>query len=210
MKNQHILFAFLSLFLLLGIYGCHYDLTGDSPNPDPDPDPCENVICYNGGVCVNGDCDCPPGFIGANCQTELAPEYMRITGVSLNKWPEKRRSGENWDLQVGHFNNTTTPDIFFEFQKNGVSIGKTDHYSNCTLSGSPYEYSGFSYTVPVSAEILVKIWDYDKNQFDGYINDEMTSAKFVPLDWSSGLKDKLSISKGNPGFAFDLHVEWLF
>ena len=30
-------------------------------------DPCEDVDCYNGGWCVDGDCECPPGFYGKYC-----------------------------------------------------------------------------------------------------------------------------------------------
>ncbi|UTW64500.1 hypothetical protein KFE98_10290 [bacterium SCSIO 12741] len=33
-------------------------------------DKCEEVSCSNGGVCVDGTCECPSGFSGENCQTE--------------------------------------------------------------------------------------------------------------------------------------------
>lgn len=32
-------------------------------------DRCQSVICQNGGFCVDGSCDCPPGVSGTNCQT---------------------------------------------------------------------------------------------------------------------------------------------
>ncbi len=32
-------------------------------------DPCEEVNCLNGGICIEGDCDCPDNFIGNNCET---------------------------------------------------------------------------------------------------------------------------------------------
>lgn len=34
-------------------------------------DNCENVVCQNGGQCVDGTCDCPSGFTGANCETAV-------------------------------------------------------------------------------------------------------------------------------------------
>ena len=37
-------------------------------------DPCENTICQNGGNCVDGACNCPTGFTGANCQTVVATD----------------------------------------------------------------------------------------------------------------------------------------
>lgn len=32
-------------------------------------DPCANVTCLNGGVCIDGSCNCPDGFTGPNCGT---------------------------------------------------------------------------------------------------------------------------------------------
>lgn len=32
--------------------------------------PCRKVECQNGGVCVDGTCDCPAGYTGENCQTD--------------------------------------------------------------------------------------------------------------------------------------------
>lgn len=31
-------------------------------------DECKDVVCENGGTCVNGTCECPIGYEGANCE----------------------------------------------------------------------------------------------------------------------------------------------
>lgn len=40
-----------------------------SCNKDEETDPCENVSCLNNGYCDNGQCVCPLGFSGVNCET---------------------------------------------------------------------------------------------------------------------------------------------
>ncbi|WNJ21115.1 hypothetical protein [Pontibacter sp. G13] len=36
-------------------------------------DPCDGKICENGGTCIDGECECPEGFIGPNCNINLDP-----------------------------------------------------------------------------------------------------------------------------------------
>ena len=54
--HKYLIFSFLFVFLV----SCQKD-------------PCENISCQNGGTCVDGDCDCPAGFIGPDCGIELNP-----------------------------------------------------------------------------------------------------------------------------------------
>ncbi|MEO0897668.1 MAG: hypothetical protein AAFY71_14785 [Bacteroidota bacterium] len=36
-------------------------------------DPCEDVECQNGGICLDGTCDCPENFFGRDCEFQLDP-----------------------------------------------------------------------------------------------------------------------------------------
>jgi hypothetical protein len=38
-------------------------------------DACKDVVCKNGGTCVNGTCSCPYAFNGTNCETEVRSTY---------------------------------------------------------------------------------------------------------------------------------------
>lgn len=51
MKLKHF-----TLFLFIAFWGCKED------------DQCDDVSCFNGGTCVDGLCDCPPGYSGPNCE----------------------------------------------------------------------------------------------------------------------------------------------
>lgn len=39
-------------------------------------DPCDDITCENGGICVEGDCDCPEGFAGNFCESFDLQQYF--------------------------------------------------------------------------------------------------------------------------------------
>ncbi len=39
-------------------------------------DPCDDVICNNGGDCIEGNCDCPTGYEGTTCDVESRTKYL--------------------------------------------------------------------------------------------------------------------------------------
>ncbi|MBS1773217.1 MAG: calcium-binding EGF-like domain-containing protein [Bacteroidetes bacterium] len=39
-------------------------------------DACKNVVCNNGGTCVNGTCSCPTGFYGATCDSLVRNKFL--------------------------------------------------------------------------------------------------------------------------------------
>lgn len=57
MKAIHFFYSILFLAVLQ--YACQ--------------EPCDEVVCQNGGVCVEGECDCPEGFLGENCEIKIDP-----------------------------------------------------------------------------------------------------------------------------------------
>lgn len=43
-------------------------------------DPCVDLECQNGGLCIDGDCDCPENFFGKECEFQLDPCTIRQCG----------------------------------------------------------------------------------------------------------------------------------
>lgn len=41
-----------------------------------DEDPCKDVTCQNGGTCDEGECICPTGYEGTNCETEERAKFF--------------------------------------------------------------------------------------------------------------------------------------
>jgi hypothetical protein len=47
-------------------------------------DPCKDVVCQNGGTCVDGTCSCLTGYEGTNCETELRSKFL-VAGASFTE-----------------------------------------------------------------------------------------------------------------------------
>ena len=54
--RSNTLLLLSALFAVLCFNGCKKD-------------PCANTYCRNGGTCFQGDCDCPAGYRGLQCET---------------------------------------------------------------------------------------------------------------------------------------------
>jgi len=51
----------ISTFSLVALTGCS--------------DKCKNVACQHGGTCSSGNCACPTGYSGSNCETDVRTTY---------------------------------------------------------------------------------------------------------------------------------------
>jgi hypothetical protein len=47
------------------------------------PDACKNVVCNNGGSCLDGACQCPSGFEGTNCETLSRAKFLNAAGYQV-------------------------------------------------------------------------------------------------------------------------------
>lgn len=64
-----------SVLLTLGAFTA---ITYTSCNKDE----CKDVVCNNGGTCVDGTCQCSTGYEGTNCQTESRTKFIKSWSAS--------------------------------------------------------------------------------------------------------------------------------
>ena len=61
--------------------------------------PCDNTLCMNDGVCVDGTCLCPEGFYGDNCEFEVVDESNDVNQPSYRCNSENiNYDGYSYDL----------------------------------------------------------------------------------------------------------------
>lgn len=95
------------------------------------PQSCDDVNCLNGGVCVDGDCECPEGFSGPNCQISSFENGVFIAH-------EGNFQSGNASVSFINKNNTTVANGVFA-AVNGIPLGD--------VAQSMVVYSGMGYVV---------------------------------------------------------------
>ncbi len=86
-------------------------------------DKCSNVICYNGGTCIDGTCECPVGYEGNDCAKLTAAKFIALwkgdyTSVDIgnnytNKGEEHFRIESTTDDKVLRLTSITNNTYFY-------------------------------------------------------------------------------------------------
>jgi hypothetical protein len=90
-------------------------------------DPCKDVVCNNGGTCVDGTCSCTTGYEGTNCETAWNTKF-----VASYSGTDVCTSGTyTWNGSITK--SSTSGSIFYITNMGG--FGSSAQFS-CTLTNS--------------------------------------------------------------------------
>lgn len=225
MKNLFL--ALLPLLFVATVFSsCQKD-------PVTAPDPCANISCFNGGVCQNGTCDCPPGFSGAQCQIadpchnitclnggtcvngncDCPPGYSgsdcgtALTPVSMTITRIDVTNYPTLQSNGGGWDVSDGADPFVTFNS-GTSSNQTDfvsgRYTNVTGQDLTYT-NGFPITIPsLSSNWVLGIWDYDATSADDF----MAGVYFAPINKANGFPSSFQVTTASLTAVF--YVTWNF
>lgn len=190
--------------------------------------------CLNGGVCINGSCECPIGYGGINCQDTVDPcaDILCFNGgicdngqcdcppgytgtdcaVSLNPVSMTIERIEVTDYPTVQPNGSgwdisDGADPFVTFNP-GSNANKNDfvsqHYTNVT--GQDLSYTS---NLPITISNLninwtLALWDYDATSGD----DIMVQVSFSPINSSNGFPTFIRINTSD--FSAIVYVTWNF
>ncbi len=170
-----------------------------SPSCSKDKD-CEGT-CLNGGVCEDGNCNCPDGYEGPNCAEQETPLKMFIHSVRVTRFPALD-GGTNWDLLDG-------PDIFFQLFAGSTLIYEQPNFIE---DADPSVDLILTVTTPIeitntTGEHGIQLLDYD----DGITDDDfMGGILFTPyFSNTNGFPTTLNLDAGG-AVAFTLEVSYLW
>lgn len=141
-------------------------------------DECKDVVCNNGGICVNGLCDCPDGFEGPSCDQETTPQSVRVGSISLTSVPPDN-NGSNWDLFDG-------PDVYYQITKDGDVIAESEVREDSFTA---------EWNAPISFNDPAEVYEIRVLDDDGVSNPEFVGGiSFVPYRSNAGFPDTYELT----------------
>lgn len=177
---------FLFLSLLLCIMACSKS------------DPCADTKCQNGGTCIGGACDCPPGYTGTLCQSEKTPSSVLIQKIRIKSFPPTDINGAGWDVFDG-------PDIrLIILDANGNQLYKSASYFENATAGQSITFSPAVVVTTPSNPITIQAWDDDSGFGDDYMGG-ILAAMYQP-----GLKFPETINLSCAGCTISVDVDLVY
>lgn len=194
MKN-YLLKSIFILIVLVSFLGCSSD--------DSTPEPCTPIACLNGGI-SNADCgcDCPQGYSGANCSTQITPAKIFITKIRVIKFPNLKPDGSYWDSFSG------IPDIYVQVLRGTTLVYDSPTFFEDVVSTST---SFFDFTPALPIEIttfntpyIMSLFDYDTTGSD----ENMGFIGFFPYTNTAGFPSTLTVKDDTKSLHFELTLTY--
>ncbi len=164
-------------------------------------DPCEFVSCLNGGSCNNGNCLCPTGYIGENCQNALLPSAFRVEALYLTDFPDT--DGPScWDASGGCY-----PELYLVIKQGTTTLFTSTYYPEAMSPGN-YSYQPNSpINFDYSTLYTIQFYDYDGS----IVNSELVTGGYLRLSsiYSPPLPSN-TLNLSNTSRSYQLSGEWLF
>lgn len=171
-------------------------------------DPCEKVTCLNNGTCVNGTCNCPDGYYGADCSLRHTPTAMVIKSITVTNFPDANVGNAYWDQTP----NPSDADLgigIFDAQQNTLYESTTIFNACCATQG--YSWNNLNvYVASPTEQITILLGDDDttlnEDNNGGQIISQMGALLYPTAQ--GGFPTSISFTSGN--FSVTLEVSYYF
>ena len=201
------IFKRLSILIVVVLFfSCSSD-SGDTP--------CVPISCINGGTSrVDCGCDCPQGFTGSNCSTQITPTKITISKIRVKYFPNKN-AGSYWDLLLPLVDaNIALPDIYLTLENSSlIEIYRSPtYYKNVVSDG--IAYYDFVPSTPinitsVTSGLFLNLWDYDGADSNGISSDDdMGFIVFNLYKSTGGFPSTLTVLDTSKSLGFELTLSY--
>lgn len=151
------------LIALLVVLMLNINCSSDSNSSTP---ACTPIPCLNGGTSnANCGCDCPQGYSGANCSTQIMPTIIKITKIKVKYFPNTN-NGSTWDSSFPNSANAPADIYVTLLNSNNVVLYTSPDYFINVLSNGVNTWD-FIPSTPISVSFVyfnslkIKLYDFD-------------------------------------------------
>ncbi len=182
--------------------------------------PCVPITCINGGISTpECGCNCPQGFTGSDCSTQITPAKITITKIRVKFFPLSTNTGGFWDV-TGLNATNARPDIFVTMLNSSFTeIYKSQTYYPNVISDG-ITYYDFVPATPISitsvnslsSNFILNLWDYDgadSNINDG-VDDNMGFTSFYVYNSTQGFPSTITVGNTSTPIIFELTLSYIW
>ncbi len=163
---------------------------------------CTEESCLNGGVCVDGECNCPPGYSGNSCEKENTPKSLTVRKIKLVNIARTYPSGREFDP-------AEFPDVYVVIRRGLEKVVHTSPVFN-VRPGQVVELDvGNGAFLFTSSDYTLELWDEDRTA-GAAENELMAEVTFRPWKPGGGFPEWLEIAleNGRHTVAIKLEYQW--
>jgi hypothetical protein len=178
---------------------------------------CTPIPCLNNGISnANCGCDCPEGYTGTNCSTQMLPTIIKITNIKVKYFPNSD-NGNYWDVSVPVAANAS-PDIYVTLENsNNIELFNSPTYFENVLSDGTSTWN-FTPSTPISVSFIyfnslkIKLYDFDGavSNFNDGIDDVMSSSSFNIYSATSGFPTKVTLLDSSTPIGYELTLQYIW
>jgi hypothetical protein len=194
----------LSMLLIIALFfGCSKDDSSSS---------CTPIACLNGGVSTpDCGCDCPIGFTGPNCSTQVTPTKILITKIKVKNFPNKKPDGvTTWDDFI--FTSYNSPDIFPFLTLGSITLFQGSYFQDAISNGNSTDNFTWIPSAPIdiiaiNSQLTLDLYDDDAGS-PGY--EFMGGFNFYLYNSTEGFPTTITISNSTSPYKFELTLSYVW
>ena len=181
---------------------------------DSSDDPCVPIICLNNGVSnSNCGCDCPQGYSGANCSTQITPTQIKITKIRVKKFPNLKPNGSSWDVIV--LPGWERPDIFpalFPFQSTSVLFAGTPINDSFSYGNDSFDFTPTTPIVitQINQQFTLILYDDDSTTLNPNSYETMGGFNFYIYNSTVGFPTTMPLNNSTSDYGFELTLSYVW
>ena len=164
-------------------------------------DPCATITCVN-GYCVNGACDCFPGYSGPSCANEDRPVKITLDRIELTSFSQTNPQGGGWDIDG------TGPDVYLTVSSGSTIVWEAPSYFPDAINTNTYTFTPSQpINLSTTEEMTLLVFDYETIGADTQMGGVKTTGEL----WTSYLKGRgfPSTTTFSAG-AYSFNLNWTY